>query len=613
METAAPKQYLFPVVLLGLMFVLMFASSWNDSAIIDELAHIPAGYSYLFLKDYRLNPEHPPLIKDLAALPLLFQKLNFPTNVKSWTDDINSQWSQGAAFLYEAGNNPDTILHLMRFPMMLLTVFFGWLLWAWTRRHFGERVALLTLFFYALSPTIIAHGRFVATDIAAAFAFFIGITTFVRFLAEPTPKRTVIAGIAFGVAELLKFSLVLLIPIYGLLLLCWVAAKIQLTWRERGWLFLRMLLKVIVVGLIGVLLIWVVYAWHVWNYPQDRQYRDAEFILTSFRIRSWAAFDLWLISHRLLRPLGEYLLGVSMVLQRAAGGNTQYFLGEVSATGSRIYFPLLYLLKEPLAWQILSLIALWFALRRVFAAPQKSMARVLGWIRDHFLEFASLTFIGVYWLSSVSSTLNIGVRHVLPTFPFIYVLVSKEIVTWLRSWRQDSPESWWEWFKRIYQIYIASIPRYLLVWGLLLWQLLSVCVAFPYFLSYYNELGGGIDGGYRIAVDSNYDWGQDLKRLRDFVEVEGIQKIRVDYFGGGSPSYYLGDKFEPWQSAKGYPAGGGWFAVSATFQMGGYGTPVANFERRVEDSYEWLKPFRPVARAGESIFIYQLPVRNTTL
>ena len=106
------------LAILAVMAGLMYFSALNDSAIMDELAHIPAGYSYLTQKDYRLNPEHPPLIKDLAALPLLFQKINFPTDTKAWQEDINGQWTQGAVFLYETGNDADKILFWMRLPML---------------------------------------------------------------------------------------------------------------------------------------------------------------------------------------------------------------------------------------------------------------------------------------------------------------------------------------------------------------------------------------------------------------------------------------------------------------------------------------------------------------
>lgn len=610
MALTVTRERILAAGLLGLMLALMLASAWDDSAVMDELAHVPAGYANLFLRDYRLNPEHPPLAKMLAALPLAFTGVRFPTDVPSWTQDVNGQWAQGAIFLYEAGNDAERILRLMRLAGMGLAVLFGWLLWRWVRRHFGERVALLTLFLFALSPTFLAHSRYVTTDLAAAFAFFIGVTAFLKFLANPSGRNVLLAGFAFGLAELLKFSLILLVPLYGLLLIAWAAAKVHLAWRDRIRLLALTLPKTLAIAAIGVAVIWIAYAYAVWNYPQDRQLRDAEFILASFGNRPLAEFDLRLIGHDFTRPIGHYLLGLLMVIQRSAGGNTQYFWGEVSAAGNRLYFPLLYLFKEPLALHILTAIALAFATRRVLRAPLRSPATALLWIRDHFAEFAAMVFIVVYWASSVSSTLNIGVRHVLPTFPFIYLLVSREIVAWLRPWRGERVGNRWQQLLRFYRIHIASLPRYLAVSGLLAWQAASVIIAYPYFLPYYNALGGGTAGGWRIAVDSNYDWGQDLKRLASFAAAHGIPQIAVDYFGGGSPRYYLGEKFEPWSSARGYPSGIGWFAVSATFQMGAYGEPVKGFIRRPEDSYEWLKPFRPMARAGKSIFIYQLPEKS---
>src|SRR3989344_5413296 len=204
-------------LILGMMFVLMFFSSVGESAIMDELAHIPAGYSYLTQKDYRLNPEHPPLAKDLAAFPLIFLNLNFPTEVKAWAEDINGQWDMGRIFLYESGNDADRILFWSRLPMMILALVFGWLIFYVSRRLNGDRVGLLTLLFYASSPTFVAHSRYVTTDLAAAFGFFIAITVLVRYLESPSPRRLMFCGIVLGIALLMKFSLALLIPFYVLI------------------------------------------------------------------------------------------------------------------------------------------------------------------------------------------------------------------------------------------------------------------------------------------------------------------------------------------------------------------------------------------------------------
>lgn len=589
----------------------MVNSSRQESAIMDELAHIPAGYSYIAEQDYRLNPEHPPLLKSMAGLfARIFVNPRFPTDTTYWRDDINGQWTQGAVFLYESGNNADRVIFWSRMPFLLLTVLFGWMLFEWVKWRFNPTTALLTLIFFAFSPTILAHGRLVTTDIGAAFGFFIGIVTFIKFLETPSWRTILLAGLGLGLALLLKFSTILLLPTYAILFLAHIWIMPNLHMHERLRVFFRIFGQIIALGIVVVLLVWVVYAYHVWNYPPERQLADAEFTLTSFGYRPAVNFNLALIRNAITRPLGQYLFGLLMVIQRSAGGNTAFFLGDVSATGSRLYFPLLYIVKESLAFHIFTLIAIVAAGKKIFRRIKQSALFELPtylrvWIRDHFVEFASIVFIVVYWTASIKSPLNIGVRHVLPTFPFIYLLVARQITEWLHSHVDADPHTWFGWLQNIYQMYIKAIPKFLISLVLLVWLVLGTITTFPHFLSYYNELAGGTRHGWRIATDSNYDWGQDLKRLADFVEKNNIQKIAVDYFGGGNPRYYLGDKFEPWQSSRG-PASG-WFAISATFRQGAFGTPIQNFERRPEDSYEWLRGHEPVTRVGYSIFIYRLP------
>ncbi len=597
----------FAILILAVMFFLMQGSVSNDSATMDELAHIPAGFGYVTQGDYRLNPEHPPLLKTIAALSsLIFARPYFPTDTPYWQEEVNGQWAEGTKFLYESGNDADKIIFWARQPLILLSVFFGWLIFVWTKNKFGGATALLTLIFYAFSPTVLAHSRYVTTDLGAAFGFFIGIISFLWFLEKPTWSRAALAGAALGLAELLKFSLILLLPTYGVLLIFWVLVRPGLHWHERFRVLGRMVEKTLVLGVVGFSLVWVVYIPHVWNYPQEKQLRDAEFLLSSYGFRPAVNFDLLLINNRFTRPLGQYLLGFLMVNQRTAGGHTVVYLGEISGGGNLSYFPLLYLLKEPLALHVLTLIALWFGVKNSnFLNKGFDLERLRVWIESHFPEFSAILFIVLYWGVSIKSPLNIGIRHVLPTFPFIYILISRQIIRWARPHELESPDTWFGWLKNIYELYVASVPKYILVGGLTAWLMISVTSTYPHFLSYYNELGGGTRTGWRIAVDSNYDWGQDLKRLAEYVRKNNIDKIAVDYFGGGNPNYYLGDKVELWRSARGPVSG--WFAISITLREGAFGKPVRGFEKKIEDSYEWLRPYPPVAQIGYSIFVYKLP------
>src|SRR4030042_4830723 len=107
-------------LILSVSLALMVGSSLSESATMDELAHIPAGYSYAKYLDYRLNPEHPPLVKILAGAPLLFLDLNFPDDSSAWREEVNAQWKMGDLFLYQSGNNPDQIIQWARVGPMIL-------------------------------------------------------------------------------------------------------------------------------------------------------------------------------------------------------------------------------------------------------------------------------------------------------------------------------------------------------------------------------------------------------------------------------------------------------------------------------------------------------------
>ena len=553
------------ILMLVAMFGLMLGSSRNDSAIFDEVAHIGAGYTYLKYWDGRLNPEHPPFLKSLAALPLLFLNLKGDATLQPfWTiENVNDrQWLAGNYLLYEAGNDADQILFWSRLPIILLTMLFGWILFLWVKRRYGVGVGLLTLFFFTVSPTFLAHGRYVTTDVGAAFGFFIGIVFFLKFLERLDFKSVIWLGIVLGIVLLLKFSLILLLPVYLISGVFWLFFGRVKVGKVVG--LLSFLGTLAFSGLIALAVIYAAYIPQIWNYPREQQIKDARYILAGYKYPSLEKLDFWLTEHESTRPLGLYAQGFLMVARRTAGGNTAYFMGEVSSKGWRLYFPTLALFKEQLGFYILALLALLWAL--------KNRARL------DFTGLSAIIFIVFYWVSSILNPLNIGVRHVLPTFPFLYLLVALVVVS----------------FKR--RIFTTLI---------IIWMIAEIIFAFPFYLSYYNKLGGGSQTGYKIATDSNYDWGQDLKRLRDWVSENSVQKIYLDYFGGGSPKYYLGEKYESWWSAKGAPPAGSYFAVSLNSLAGNQAKVIGDIVIKPEDSYSWLKGKTSFARSGSSILIYR--------
>ncbi|OGZ20744.1 MAG: hypothetical protein A2W55_00070 [Candidatus Nealsonbacteria bacterium RIFCSPHIGHO2_02_38_10] len=573
--------------LLIFTFLIALFSMVGDSLTMDELAHLPAGYSYLTQKDMRLNPEHPPLIKDLSAIPLLFiNGINFPSEIKSWNQDINGQWDFGNSFLFQSNNPADQMIFWARIPMIFILILLGYYIFRWSRELFGNKAAILSLFLFCFSPTLLAHSRLVTTDVGAAAGAFIATYYFVKFLKNNSWKNLIIAGIVLGIAEMLKFSLILLFPAFGILLLIWTAVRSSY-FKKFIIDFFRALQGFILIIAVCFVLIWVVYQYHTWNLPPEKQANDTQTILSSFGSGTIVNAVVWMADKPILRPFAQYFLGVCMVLQRTSGGNTTFFLGEISSTAWKNYFPVIYAIKEPLSFHILLIIAiLYFIWTNGGPFWQGFWLRIKNWLLSHFPEFAMLLFIAIYWLTSISGNLNIGIRHLLPIFPFTILLVAGATSQWLK------PPLF-----RLKRIFLSI---------LLIWQAIGIIAAYPHFISYYNELAGGPANGYIYAVDSNYDWGQDLKRLVAWTEKNNIDKIYVDYFGGADAKYYLKDKFLSWWGNKNQyeiPLNS-YLAVSATFLQGGKGEPAPGFNGTT-GYYRWLGKCEPI-RISYSIFVYHI-------
>ena len=177
------QQWVWPsaISLLAMMLLLLLGSSREDSLTFDEPAHIAAGYTYLRFRDARLNYEHPPLLKMLAAIPLLRLSLHFPLSSPAWQDANNGQWETARAFFYESGNDPDHIATWARLGPIVVTVCLGLMLFLWAKQWAGPAPALLTLLLYVFSPTILAHGRLVTTDVAAAFGVTLTSLAYIPF------------------------------------------------------------------------------------------------------------------------------------------------------------------------------------------------------------------------------------------------------------------------------------------------------------------------------------------------------------------------------------------------------------------------------------------------
>ncbi len=576
------KKWLVPVIVIALlltMFITMFTVAKGDAGTTDEVAHIPAGYTYDKAQDYRLNPEHPPLAKALAGIPLLFLKLNGPFDDWSWA--AANQWEAGWNFIYEQGNKADQILIYARTPMILLTLFLGLVIFFWVRSLYGNKVALIILLFYSFSPNFIAHGHLVTTDIAATLGFTIGVWGFINFLEKRTWSSLFFAGVLFGIAQGLKFSCVLLIPIFFLILI----AKIVIERKETPWLsnFGRLFAKSLVGLVIGFVVVWIIYTPFVWNMTPSIEHKVIEENLRPDDARTLPLRNFLhkFEGNRVTRPIGHYIVGLSYIFGRTAGGNATFIIGHFSDKGISWYFPVAWLLKAPLPITFLMLYGIVILITRGIRGPTDAWR--LWYL---FIPFA------IYWIITLKGSLNIGIRHLLPTMPFIYLFMARTIYPTL------NPE--------IFKLkgFVVSAPRAALV-VLSAWFVFGSVITYPSYLAYFNELTLGRPKN-QFLVDSNLDWGQDLRRLADYVnEHPEIDKLHIDYFGGGVPSYYIDPaRLIDWHSDQG-PATG-WFAISSTFFQFSkmYGVQEGKWD------YSWLEPFKPVKTFGGSIMLYHISLSD---
>lgn len=647
------RLFLLSLIILS-SFALMLNAALKETAIFDETAHIAAGYGYVKYFDYRLNPEHPPLVKALAALPLVFQpSIKFTTESPVWKTDVNGQWAVGGQFLYELGNNADKIIGWARLGPIFLTIILIFFIYIWSKELIGRWWALLPTFLFALSPTVLAHGHYVTTDIGATLGIFTALYYFVKFLFEPPSslrwKNLIFAGLAFGIAQLMKFSSVLIIPFFIFLIIVFYFWKLHRDWentpssarfKKFSISAFHYIKNIVAIFIIGYLLVYAVYFIFTVGYPIEKQQSDTAHILAGFangpdpnwetcnifsdieisrKIRCLAEIDIWMSGNKFLKPLGEYLLGVIMVLWRSSGGNAAYFLGELSSAGWWYYFPTVFVLKEPIPSLILILFAFLFGIWSIYKKIKNTEYKILNTFSDylslHFAEFSMISFVIFYWLYSIKSPLNIGIRHILPTIPFIYILTASAIKKWVNQ-SLFKKENIINMALNFISFFIKISAKIIFILILLIWYLFETLFNSPYYTSYFNQFGGGIYNGYQYITDSNYDWGQDLKRLKKFIENpptgEKIDKIAIDYFGGGNPKYYMKDKVEYWWPARGNPKyeGINWLAISTNALQGALAKLDPNQPRKPEDEYSWLKkikdPYKPDYKAGTSIFIYKL-------
>lgn len=547
-----------PWLVLGTLLVIMVAQLWTSvvqlSITSDEVDHLHAAYRYWQCNDFGWNPEHPPLVKIVAGLPLEFMHINDPIlQPCGMPDSKTTDFIVGHAFTFA---NPESMLTAARFAASLFSVLLLLSVWFFARKLFGMPVAVIAGVLIAFEPNILANGALVTTDVAAALGILLAVYAAYCYAIEPNFNRLLAFGLATGLALCAKHSSILLAVILPVVLavdaICYIG-------ESRGRRLLRYAGALIVVGAIALTVLWASYGFRyaarpggaaIWSPPRLIMAHGAVPIKIIPQLERWHVLP------------EAYLVGLQDVLVESEVGRPSFLLGKVYPSANWFFFPIAMAIKFTLP--VLLMVAMSALAFRFWRRKLRELS---------FLLLPALIFLGF----SMSSGLNVGIRHLLPVLPLLTIFAAAGV------WSIASERKW------AMIVLIAALAL----------QIATSLHAYPNYLSYSNELWGGPGETYRYLANSDDDWGQAQKMARAYIDkthpancyfLRTYTNKNIDY---GIPCPGLSEiQWDPLP-----PSYTGTMIVSSSMVDGIGVRGAASETRRV------FKDLKPVARLGGSALL----------
>ncbi len=557
---------LVAVALLALMFVLAGGAALRESVTIDEVAHIGAGVSYWQRLDLRFNEEHPPLAKLISALPLAIRGTHADYSNPAWNLGTNffqgyvGEWLFGD-YLLTRWNDPRSTLAWARFPMLLLTVALGWLVFTLARRLGGDWGGLLCVAVYATTPVLLVFGPLVLTDVPITLFSLLAMLAMARLWDDPGRANTRLMGFALAGAILTKFTGVLLY-------FAFIGVSLSMRWRPAGdppapgagtreWRKLRWR-SMRKATLFAALIVYAVYFVFSWNQPVNIPGLAGHGPLLGFL-------------GRLLMPPWLLLCGLGWVV--ITGNRPAFLLGHAYPHGVWFFFPVLLALKS--APGFLALLAVAAAV--AFVAVRLRWKPVIP-KTDRMLWRVLWVSLVVYAAICIVSHFDVSIRHF--STPLVLLILMLAPLPRLIGRVRDafSPAAWSA--GALVAVAAGSC-------------LVTAVRSYPYYFPYINFLGAG-HPGYWLVSDSNYDWNHSLPDVEQFAVEHKLDDVPIDIYGFSDetafvPHARLWDCQEPAETDAGK-----WAVVSANMIMD-------------QHNCTWLLQFPQVLLAGGSMIAVQLP------
>jgi hypothetical protein len=588
--------WLLAMLLLAVMGGLMIGAARQDSATVDEANELATGYVWWKGLPTRLGSgEHPPLSRLVAAAPLLGMEIKlcrisqalvrgelaYPWTL-SWKGTIRpvkpllvpackgspvqipplgdpliywqcpavypmDNWyftpvpeeqMFGKVLLYGEENNGDAMLLAGRVMAIIQALFVGGMIFFWARHATGQMApAVMALALWCFNPTALAYGHLIKNDIGVTLGIILSLYLFTRFIESPSGRSASLWGMATGFSLTMKLTTLLLGPVFLVaLLIAWSRSR-----PNAGKL---MKLAGAFVGSGWLVTVLILFPWAA---PAPEP---------TILDRSFFELPRWFTVLRPVLVPAELFKSIAQAFGHSQGGTESYLLGQWKQGGWWYYFPVAFLLKSSVAFVLLAGWALALFGKHIRSTRPSEWVLWIG--------------AGGYLLLAMTSGINIGVRHLLPMVALLCVAIG---CAFGRVRNRPGKVAW---------VTLAG------------WQTGVALLAFPLYLQFFSELTGGGAQGHRYLLDSNFDWGQDARRLKQYLEANKIGHIYLDYYGN-----QFSTEFHKITNTR---------VTAETARQIHQGTLVVSASQLMRPEWNWLRQSRqPSARVAHTLFVYQFP------
>ncbi|MGO8751807.1 MAG: ArnT family glycosyltransferase [Thermoguttaceae bacterium] len=577
-----------PVLVLGLSLahaVLVGMLGAIESPNADEIGHLAAGISIWELGRCDRYCVNPPLVRALAAIPVLACR-----PATSWRDEPRtsadrSEWRVGVEFVERNGwKRASWYFTIARWACIPFSIMGGWVCYRWASDLYGRASGVLAIVMFYASPNVIAWGATICPDVPAAATGVSAAYVFWRWLAKPAWTAALKAGLMLGVAELTKMTWIVLFVV-------WPALCVLRIWGSARKPWFPLLVQLAAILLLALYVLNVGYGF------RGTCERLSEFQFFSHTLagsdsvsdggRGGNRFRDSVLGAIPVPIPKDYLKGMDLQKLDFELGKWSYLCGEWKRGGWWYYYVVCAILKVPLGTWVLGLLAIGVSMRRAQAQSLCGTANYPGPCRGRLTvslnEISLLAHaLAVFAIVCSETGFSCYFRYILPAFPFAFIWISKVAKTFTPGDKLAAE--------------VICLP--------VVWSVLSSAWVFPHSLSYFNELAGGPCGGQRYLLDANVDWGQDMGRLKQWYDghadarpfvVSVRSLLSPQIIGIHSPHMQVEPRVDNAQAVSGARKLNfrpGWYAISVHFLH--------------DPQYRNFFAMEPVDSIGYTVYIYHV-------